>query len=681
MALLFPWFLLGLLGIAIPIAIHFFELRKPQLVHFTNVSFIKEVKLVTARQRKLKHLLILLARIGFVLFLVLMFCQPFIPAIKQDARQGQSVSMLIDTSPSMQAQGNDQSLLDMAVQEANGLSNVYPATTRFQLPNVANTLNKFAFQAATGQLTVSGQAESLGALLAKGKGFSGKGQTFIFSDFQKNSFSSDFLSQLDSTDKIFLVPLAQNEVSQNVYVDSVGLDDAFVRRGTDIILRIRLRNGGQVPVANCQVRLFIGDKQAAVYRAAINIESPTITSVRVRIDSNELQRCRVEIEDFPVTFDNTYYFTLQPSPQIRIVDLATGEPATQRLYANESLFSYSRSSPQAVNYRLLEGANLALIQQPLVDASLRENIKRLVEKGGSVVIVPPSLAAGRASYTQLFRDLGIGSVQWEPVPTGAPILRDVAAPSLQNPFFKEVFATQNRQPVMPKVSPVLRWSRSGTDILRLQDGDGYLASFSSGRGIVYLFSAPFESSYSDFTNHALFVPVMYRLAMQSFRNDQNPAYRLNQRTVAVAMSEETDKAEQVFKLTKDSSTFIPVQRFQAGELRFDVPPGMQTPGFYQLTRNEQIIKTLAFNFDKRESNLARYSADKLRTLLGQNHPNIQIYDAAGGQTLAAQYRAERIGTPLWQYCLWAALACLLAEGLLLRFMTRRSTVEPVAMAA
>jgi hypothetical protein len=634
MTLLYPWFLLGLLAIAIPIIIHFFELRKPQRVLFTNVNFIKEVKLVTARQRKIKHLLVLLARIGFLLFIVLMFCQPIIPAAKQDEKQGELVSMLIDTSPSMQAQGTDQSLLDEAIDEANGLTSVYPATTQFQLPNVANALTRSAFQTATDELTVSGQAGALSSLLVKGNRSSGNEdkQTFIFSDFQKNDFTSDVLSQIDSTDRVFLIPIAQNEVSPNVYVDSVGLDDAFVRRGTDIMLRIRLRNGGKGAVANCQVKLFIGEKQAAAYRTSVSNESATTTAVRVRIDNNDLQRCRVEVEDFPVTFDNTYYFTLQSSPQIRIIDLAAGEPATQRLYANEALFSYSKSTPQAVNYRLLEDANLALVQQPQVDASLRENIKRLMDKGGSVVIVPPSVAAGRASYTQLFRDLGIGSVQWEPVPTGAPSLREVATPSPQNPFFKEVFATQSRQTIMPKVSPVLRWSRSGTDILILQDGDGYLASFSSGRGTVYLFSAPFEGGYSDFTNHALFVPVMYRLAMQSFRNDQNPAYRLNQRTVAVAVPEATNNAEQVFKLTEDSSTFIPVQRLQAGELRFDIPPGMQTPGFYQLTSNRRVVRTLAFNFDKRESNLARYSADELRNLIGPNRPNIQVYDAAGGQS-------------------------------------------------
>jgi hypothetical protein len=67
--------------------------------------------------------------------------------------------------------------------------------------------------------------------------------------------------------------------------------------------------------------------------------------------------------------------------------------------------------------------------------------------------------------------------------------------------------------------------------------------------------------------------------------------------------------------------------------------------------------------------------------MGTRYPNVQVYEASAEQSVAAQYQAERVGTPLWQYCLWAALACLFAEVLLLRFMTNRKTAEPVMAAA
>ena len=59
MQMLYPWFLMGLIAIAIPIIIHLLQLRRPQRVVFTNNSFIREVELVAVRHRKVHQLLIL----------------------------------------------------------------------------------------------------------------------------------------------------------------------------------------------------------------------------------------------------------------------------------------------------------------------------------------------------------------------------------------------------------------------------------------------------------------------------------------------------------------------------------------------------------------------------------------------------------------------------------------------
>lgn len=684
MALTHPWFLLGLLATAIPVLIHLFELRRPKRVLFTNVGFIREVRLVTARQRKIKHLLILLARIGFVTFLVLMFVQPYIPALHESNRTQTAVGVIVDASASMQAGEMDQqSYFDQAISQAHELPTAYPAGMRFVVGDETRTpLTADAYRTSLDKLTISGRSTGLRNTLARLEARPSQvEQVFIFSDFQKSAFSKLSTHKWDSTKQVFLVPLAGAE-TRNVFVDSVWLDDAFVRSNTDVILHLRLRNGGSTPIDNCQVKLFIGERQATAFSVDVPTTAPTTMTARVRLTGEQLQQCRVELEDYPVTFDNTYYFSLQSSPRIQVMDVGTGGvEATQRLYANEPLFSYTNTTPASLNYRLLEKANLVVVQgQPRIEAGLREGLKRMVQRGGSVVIIPTAEAAGRASYDQLFRDLGMGPVQWEPVNT-RPVLREVAMPDRRNPFFRDVFGAQSRQPVTPKAAPVLRWSRSGTDILRMQDGDGFLAGFGNGKGKVYLFAAPFDEAHTDFTQHALFVPVMYRLAMQSYQRDQQPAYRLNQGTVAVNVENATDGGEQVYKLTKDSLSFIPAQRMQAGTLRFDVPAGMQAPGFYKLTRDKRPIATLAFNHDKRESELAAYSAAELRQLIGPDQKNVQVYDARQGESVAARYKAERVGTPLWQYCLWAALACLLAEVLLLRFLNRPKTAEPVAVAA
>lgn len=680
MAFTYPVFLWGLLAVALPIVLHLFELRQPKRVAFTNVEFLREVKLVTARQRKVKHLLVLLTRIGLICSLVLLFAQPFIPAPLATVLPSDAIRVVVDTTPSMQTGPADaQTSFEKAIEEARQLPTAYPAEARFQLINSSSySVSGTAFRSAVDQLQLTGAGRPVSSALARESATANQ-QLFVFSDFQKNDFSRQQLQETDSSTQVFLVPVA-GENTQNIYVDSVLLDDAFIRRGTDLTLRIRLRNGGNAAVDKCQVKLLIGNRQAAAFRVSVPANGQETVAARVQLTDARTQLCRVEVDDYPVTFDNTFFFTLTPSPQIPVVDITNRElPATQRLYSNEALFAYSQRTGGRVASGL-EAAQLVLVQElPRLEPQLREQLKQVVQRGGSVVVVPSAAPEAQGSYTDLFRELGVGPVTWEkPMTGGKPQRKEVSLPNRQDPFFRDVFGAQQRQVTMPTVAPVLHWARSTTDILRLREGEGYLSGFRSGRGMVYVFSAPFTGGYSDFTGHPLFVPVMYRLAMQSYKSTELPAYRLNQGSITLPGAASSGGREQVVKLVKDSLTLIPTQRNLAGDLRLEVPPGMREPGFYTLERAGRQVATLAFNVDKKESELAHYSAAELRQMWA-GKPNIHVYEAREGSSIAARYRAERVGTPLWKYCVALALLCLLAEVLLLRFGgSRPPAAMPVA---
>ena len=201
-----------------------------------------------------------------------------------------------------------------------------------------------------------------------------------------------------------------------------------------------------------------------------------------------------------------------------------------------------------------------------------------------------------------------------------------------------------------------------------------------------MFSAPFAKEYSDFTAQALFVPVMYRMAMLSYRNEQQPAYKLTQEvvnlklpTAAASGSEPADAAN--LRLVKDSLTLIPEQRVVGQETRLKLPAGMNAAGFYQVQRQGKVLTTLAFNQDKRESELAAYSADELRQMVGPNRPNVRVVEAGNAGVGLTKFRADQTGTPLWRYFLALALLALLAEALLVRFGKRAAGAKRVAVTA
>lgn len=683
MQLMYPGFLSGLLAVAIPVVIHLLQLQRPQRLLFTNTAIIRAVDLMTVRHRNVQRWFLLLARVSGIVALVLMFCQPFIPA-RNDAPMPVGVDVLVDNSFSMQGNGLGQySLFDEAIGQAKGVEKTAALSGRFRLLNDGSRQSPTNYQSALDELRLSAHNPFL-VLRREGLTQRGGGNAmYIFSDFQRKTVDSEIYRRIKNKE-VVLVPLVRKAAS-NLFIDSVWLDDAFVRVGTNVALHIRVRNGGGARATDSPVKVFLRSRQVAAYRVTVEPGQAVTSIVQVQVMDGALTMGRVVTEDVPVTFDNVYYFTLQPAVAIRVLEIGA-EPVAQQLYRNEPLFAYAFAKPQNVDYGILQRANMVLVHElEQVDAGLREGLRGVVQRGGNVVVVPAGAAVGRDSYQQLFKALGLGPAQWEALTT-TPELREVAMPSAQEPFFREVFGAQQRSATMPRVAPVLRWPRTGTDILRLRDGESYLASFASGAGQVYVFSAPFEQQYSDFVSHALFVPVMYRLAIMSYRNDQLPAYRLTQGTMTLKLpaAETAGNAagradEAGVRLVKDSVVLIPAQRVVMTELRLDLPVGMDVPGFYQLQRGGRVLTTLAFNQDKRESELAAYSPAELRQLIGPEHPNIRVVEGRADGAGLAQLRAEQTGQPLWRYFLAVVLLALLAEALLVRFGGR--TTKPVRAVA
>src|SRR5690606_12380974 len=96
------------------------------------------------------------------------------------------------------------------------------------------------------------------------------------------------------------------------------------------------------------------------------------------------------------------------------------------------------------------------------------------------------------------------------------------------------------------------------------------SQFNSGKGRVYVFAAPFSAGNNEFSRNALFVPVMYKLALNSHAASQQLAYNFNQRTFALPVPE-VDVRKNVFSLEKDSLRFIPEQHLRNGMMQFTVP--------------------------------------------------------------------------------------------------------------
>ena len=669
MGILYPSFLYALAAIAIPVILHLAQLRKAKRVEFSNVKFIKASKDITASQRNLKELLILLCRILFVIFLVLAFAQPFIPAsesfVPADTSQ---VGIMVDNSYSMQntREKENEPLLSGAVGQAQTIIDLFPASATFKISTASGAGTAAMVEGNATNSFLQGINFSSNKKLQLSAGNTAAEQLFIISDFQKSTFQPQALAALDSNRQVHLVPL-KGAGTANITIDSVYLDDEFIRPAGDNVLHIRLYNAGDETVEDCAVKLVVNDNQLASLSLDLPPRQITETSLNFSLLSKGISNAYVLVEDYPVEFDNTYYFVMAPSRNIDIVEISdAASSALQRLYRNEAFFRPQLYQPGNLDYARASSSNIIILNSVSnISSGVASTLAGFVKGGGTLVIIP-SGQADNASYSGLFQNLSIPANITATAGEGAKTA--LAVPDPNSPFFKSIFSNYDPKMQMPAATRKLVWSRAADDILKFRGGTPFLSRFERGNGQVYLMASPLEDAYNDLQNHALFVPVMYKMAISSYKQEQQLAYTLDENTTVTIPVTTPARREGIYKLVQDSLEYIPEQQVRGGRLLFTVPPTIDKAGFYDLRLNDSTLTTIAFNFDKEESLLEQYSPEELRSFVPENLKNVHVYKYGDAFSVKGEFEKRFFGVKLWKYCLILCLIFLLAEIALIRFL-------------
>lgn len=99
-----PWFLLGLLGIAIPVYLHLYHRKTPVRKDFPSLRLIRLSVEFVARRRKMRNLLLLILRVMAIILIVMALSRPFIgqsASAKASSTTPAAFVVLLDNSMSM----------------------------------------------------------------------------------------------------------------------------------------------------------------------------------------------------------------------------------------------------------------------------------------------------------------------------------------------------------------------------------------------------------------------------------------------------------------------------------------------------------------------------------------------------------------------------------------------------
>ena len=671
MQFLFPSFLFALAALAIPIIIHLFYFRRFKTVYFTNVRFLREVKEESSARRKLRNFLVLLARCLAVAFLVFAFAQPFIPKNTEGVKKGeQATSIFIDNSFSMNALAKDVSLLEKAKMKAREIIKAYNTDDKFQIltndfegrhqrlvskEDALNFVDEIKMTPSVQELSKVLTMQQLALNTSK----TVNKTAFILSDFQKNI--TDLPNFKDTSIQVNLLPLAAVQ-EKNIAIDSAWFEAPVQMMGQTNPLVVKVTNYTNEDVENVKLSVKVDGQEKPIGLINIKARSSKEDTVNITIMRTGWHEAELTITDYPVQFDDHFYFTFNVPATINTLTINELAPnrfvgtalGSVRNFKNTDMSSGSVQYSQFANFQMIILNGLGQIS-----SGLGAELAQYMKNGGNVLAFPPP-SVDLSSYGNFTNSLQVNNLNpFENAP------REVTNLNTDEFVFKDVFTNKTANFKLPSTTGNYRLTnRNGENILTYRDGSSFLTKNKIGQGNFYLCAAPLDEKYSSLARSGeVFVPMLYKMAISGAK-DWRIGYTIGKDDYVEADSK-GKIGETTYKMRGAKEEFIPEQRTVTGKVILGVKEGVKEAGFYNLfAKPDSILYKFGFNFDRRESVLDYFDAKGLKDF---SRNNIKVFDENAEANFTAVVGEQNQGIVLWRWCLIFALLFLAMETLILRF--------------
>lgn len=684
MQFLNPWLLLGLIAVAIPIAVHLFNFRRYRKVMFSNVRYLKELKQQTRKQSNLLHLLVMAARILAIIFIVLAFAQPFLSSSKTTTKAtSRVISVFVDNSFSMEAQGTNGSLMEEAKDKAREIASAYEQDDLFHLitndfeGNHQRLVSRDEFLTMLNDIRVSSSVRSFSEIVSRQlSAFENEKQknaiVHYVSDFQKSTILHELPDSLSGSG--YLIPLKPAS-GNNLYIDTCWFNNPVLQLNEQTTMNVRITNASDIRLEKIPVRLMVENTQRAV--ASVDVDAGSSTELTFTFTNTKpgTQSGYIEIDDYPVTYDDIYYFTFNISAQIRVLCIndAEDDRYINSVFKVDSIINLSNTTLRQIDFSSLPSYKLIILNGlKSAGSGLMQELTKFVENGGSLIIVP-SNDADISNVNNLLSQLGSDLI------TGLEESAvKVSRVNTNHPLYSEVFeqgglkADNLDMPVITRHFTLAHSSASKSEILlQLANGNPLLSSNTYINGTVYLMTAPLNDKAGNFVRHALFVPTMLNIAFRSEKAHSLMYY--NDYKNPVPIQGELLKADNVIRVSKKESDFqfIPEFRMIDGKANIFINDQINEAGIYQVSTDDRTIDMLAFNYNRKESDLKTASFDELEKIKEATGLNLIEISPKPLNNVINEHNQDN---KIWKWLIIAAILSLITEVLLLVFFKKSKVV-------
>jgi hypothetical protein len=380
------------------------------------------------------------------------------------------------------------------------------------------------------------------------------------------------------------------------------------------------------------------------------------------------------LPDYPVTWDDNFFISYPIAAAVPVLCINGDKPSPylDALFGSDSSFVFRNSSDKQLDFSSFERYPLIILNGVKeISSGFKQEISRYVMNGGNILIFPPE-KADIGKYNEL-----LTSVNGPVISQLDTVRGNVSELNTESLIFRDVFEkdasgriTLPENADLPRVLRhyiLNRASKSATeDLMKLQNGQSFLTVTKTGKGQVFLSAVALDDKASNFQKNSVFVPVLYKIAILSV--PFVPLFYSLSADNGIEIENDSLKNKEVYKIKKLDSDFetIPETRSNGSVTLVFPHEQIKEAGLFTIMEGSRVVQGVAFNYDRRESDLRCYSGDDISTMLKKS--GLKYFAVLKGKkvSLAKQIRDINQGTPLWKYFVLGVLAFLLAEIILIR---------------
>lgn len=647
----YPEVLFFLFLLLIPLLIHLFQLQKFRKEAFTNVQFLKEIELETRKSAKLKKLLILLSRLLTFAALIIAFAQPFIN--KNESLDQRESIYYVDNSFSMQskvASGIDQLQLNKnyLLDKAAGIDGIQ---TLLSNDKYNRELDAKSFKNALVNIDFYPIHKNINQLLLEINSYStAKSNTlfdlYLLTDFQKINGVID-TSLIDKKQQYNLVS-ASNVDQKNISIDSIWIAE---RDAKEITLTSRLTSHG-FNITDLSVSLHLDETLYG--KSTLNLLAGESKEITFKIPAAGNSSGKIAISDHSLSFDNELFFSIPKRYKTKVLVIGRHNDFLKRIFQKDA-FELTEVTYTDLDQSKISRQDLIILDElETISNPLIQGLNSFVENKGKLVIIP-AINSEIENYNKLLLsfDAGIISGKFDDD-------KKISKINYEHPFFNKVFEKEIYNFQYPILSEGFTFVlNNASSLLQFDDLTDFASELNYKEGKIFLIAAPLSDPGNKFSNSPLVVPLFYNFSLES---QDNEAIYLTIGQTQHVIIQSVNSGDEPIKIIQNEMEFIPLQTRNNDKVRITTSEFPIMSGIYDFKSKEQTIEKIAYNYNRRESELSYQS---LQQLVDQ-YKNIHLYDSIEKAIKDGNERNNNKN--LWQLFVIFALVFLVLEILLQKFL-------------